>query len=66
MLSDKALQEFRGLYKEEFGKEISDADALEFGTNLLNFFNHIYRPLKRGWLNEYKNYNDKSSKLQNS
>ena len=47
MISDAALQEFKKLYVEEFGEEISDEQAMELGTNLLTLFHHIYRPLKK-------------------
>lgn len=49
ILSQSALQEFKKLYFEEFGEEISDEQAVELGTNLLTFFDHIYRPVKKEW-----------------
>lgn len=52
MISETALQEFKRLWLEEFGEEISDEQAMEVGTNLLNLFNHIYRPVKKSWLEE--------------
>jgi hypothetical protein len=36
-ISDKALEEFKAIYKKEHGKEINDADAREEAENLLNF-----------------------------
>jgi len=50
MISDTALQEFKKLYVEEFGEEISDEQAMELGTNLLTLYYHIYRPVKNDWL----------------
>lgn len=50
MISEAALQEFKNLYVEEFGEEISDEQAMELGINLLTLFNHIYRPVKKEWL----------------
>ena len=51
MISETALQEFKKLYVEEFGEEISDEEAIELGINLLTIFNHIYRPvLKKDWI----------------
>lgn len=38
MLSPKAIKEFKKIFKEEFGKELSDKEAFESGTNLLNYF----------------------------
>ncbi len=50
MLSDAALQEFKKIYGEEIGEEISDERAMELGANLLTLFHHIYRPVKKDWL----------------
>lgn len=50
MISDAALQEFKKLYVEEFDEEISDEEAVNLGVNLLTLFNHIYRPVKKDWL----------------
>ena len=50
MISETALQEFKSLYVEEFGEEISDEKAIELSINFLTLFNHIYRPIKKDWL----------------
>lgn len=50
MISETALQEFKKLWLEEFNEEISDEKAMEFGVNLLTLFDHIYRPVKKEWL----------------
>ena len=50
MISEAAVQEFKMLYVQEFGEEISDEQAMELGTNLLTLFHHIYRPVKKDWL----------------
>jgi hypothetical protein len=52
MISSAALQEFKVLWREEFGSEISDEQATEIATNLLTAFNHSYRPVKKEWLRE--------------
>ena len=52
MVSEKALQEFKKIWKEEFGEEISDQKALDEATALLTFFDAIYRPIKKEWLDE--------------
>jgi hypothetical protein len=52
MISETALQEFKRLYAEEFGEEISDEKAMELGSSLLSLFDHIYRPVKKKWLDE--------------
>jgi len=55
MLSTQALQEFKEIWKQEFGEEISDDLAIEEGINLLTFFNAIYRPIKEEWVKDYDN-----------
>ena len=52
MLSDQALKEFKEIWLKEFGEEISDERAVELGINLLNLFDHIYRPVPREWMEE--------------
>ncbi len=47
MLSKKALQEFKEIWLEEIGEEISDELAMSSATTLLNAFDKIYRPIKR-------------------
>lgn len=43
--SKKAIEEFKEIYRKEFGEEISDAQAEEMGENLIELFKIIYRPL---------------------
>ena len=52
MLSKKALEEFKAIWRKQFGEDISDGKATEEATNLLNLFNVIYRPIKKEWANE--------------
>lgn len=52
MISKKAIEEFKAIWKGEFNEEISDEKATEEGINLLTMFNAIYRPLKKSWLSE--------------
>jgi hypothetical protein len=59
MISKKALDEFKSIWKKQFGEEISDQKALEQGTNLLNLFNAVYRPIKKEWVEENKNREEK-------
>ncbi len=47
MLSKKAIDEFKAIYKKEFGQEISDAEAQEKGMKLLRFFKIIYKPIPK-------------------
>lgn len=50
MLSEAALQDFKKVYREEFGEEIADDEAVALGTNLLSLFHYIYRPVKKDWM----------------
>ena len=45
MISKEYLEKFKEIYKKEFGKEISDEDALEQGTKLLRMVELIYKPM---------------------
>ena len=42
-LSKKAIDEFKEIYKKEYGKELSDEEAFDSATNLLNFFEALYK-----------------------
>jgi hypothetical protein len=54
MVSEKALQEFKNIWREEFGEEISDEKALEEATALLTLFDAVYRPIPKAWNDEYE------------
>lgn len=38
MLSDKAIQEYKEIFKNEYGQDLTDAEAREQGERLLKFF----------------------------
>lgn len=42
-LSKAAIEEFKRIYKEEFGEELSDQEATEKAQRLISFFKIIYR-----------------------
>jgi len=42
MLSDKAVQEFKDIFKKEYGKELTDSEAREYSQRLMNFFEILY------------------------
>ena len=44
MISKESLEEFKKIYKKEFGEEISDQEAFERATNLLNLYRILYKP----------------------
>ena len=45
MLTKQDITKFRKLYKQEFGVEISEVDAREQGTQLLNLMSVVYKPM---------------------
>ena len=49
MLSQKAIQEFKNIWKQENGADISDDFANRRGRKLLEIFDEIYRPVKKDW-----------------
>ena len=53
MLSNNALEDFKRIWKEEYGTDIPNDFAVEQATTLLTFFNAIYKPLKKEWVDEY-------------
>lgn len=46
-ISDEKIEEYRKIYKEEFGKEISKEEARRQGTNLVNLMKLIYKPITK-------------------
>lgn len=52
-LSKKALDEFKAIYKAEYGVELSNAEALDKGIRLLRLFKEVYRPIKNTTQNNY-------------
>lgn len=47
MISDKALKEFKAIYKKNFDIELSDQDALDSATKLLRLVEIIYKPMTK-------------------
>jgi hypothetical protein len=47
-LSKEAIEEFRQIYKQEFGEEISKEKADQLGTNLVDLFKIIYKKIPEG------------------
>lgn len=54
MISEKALKEFKEIYKKKTGKDLSDQDALESATKLMTLVSAVYRPIPKKWLDELK------------
>lgn len=46
MLSNKAVQEFREIWLNEYGQRINSKEAREKATRLIHLFKSIYLPRK--------------------
>lgn len=59
-LSEKAIQEFRQIYKQEFDKEITPSEADRLGTNLISLIKLVYKPIP---INQSEGSTARSGKL---
>ncbi len=53
-LSKKAIDEFREIFRKEFGEELSDNEASTRATNFLELFSLIYKPVRKNPQNAKK------------
>lgn len=60
MISNEALLEFKQIWMDEFGEEISDEVATRKAINLLTMFDTVYRPIKR---EEFEKYEDENGNV---
>lgn len=44
-LSREAIEEFKKIYQDEFGEELTDDEVQEIATRLLRFFGILHKPL---------------------
>lgn len=44
-LSREAIDEFKTIYKDEFGVELTDDEVKEIATRLLRFFGILHKPM---------------------
>ena len=58
MLSEKAVQKFKRLYKQRFNEELSDKEAYQRANNLLNLYRAVYTPLIQGEKNNENDYDN--------
>ena len=47
IISEKALKDFKAIYKKKFDVELSDRDALESATKLLRLVEIVYKPMTK-------------------
>lgn len=48
MISDEQLGKYKKIYKKQFGKDISDEEALRQATSLLRMVELVYKPMTVG------------------
>jgi hypothetical protein len=48
LITRELLEEFKELYRKEFGVKLSDENALKRALNVLQLFEAIYRPIPPG------------------
>lgn len=53
MISQEALEKYKEIYKKEFGKDISDQEALDQAVSLLTLMDIVYRPVKKKWVEKF-------------
>lgn len=46
-LSKERVEEFKRIYKKETGKDISDEEALDSATSLVEMIRLVYKPIKK-------------------
>jgi hypothetical protein len=57
MISDQALQEFKTIWRNETGQEMTDKEALTAAVALLHLFDVIYHPIPKEWSDDYDKTN---------
>ena len=53
MLSKEALEEFKKLYKEQYGEELNDFVATEAANRLVRMMDVVYKPIPKAWEEQY-------------
>ena len=53
MLSKEAIEEFKKLYKEQYGEGLNDFVATEAANRLVRMVDLIYKPIPKAWEKQY-------------
>lgn len=64
MISKDSLDKFKSIYKAEFGVDLSDADALEQATRLLNLCRVVMQPMPKAMEPRYKEILEDTEKVR--
>lgn len=64
MISKQALEEFKEIWRQENpGQDIDDATAMDQAVALLTIMDTVYKPIKKEWLEKYKDEVDKENSV---
>jgi hypothetical protein len=47
MLSKESIEEFKEIYKKDYGVDLTNEEATKFATKFLNLMKIVYRPIKK-------------------
>ena len=62
MISKQALEEYKEIWRRENpGKDIDDQTGMDEAVALLTLMDTVYRPVKKEWLDKYKEENPANS-----
>lgn len=53
-ITEKDVAKFKELYKKETGEDISDEEALDSVTSLVEMIKLIYKPIKKSEFDKYE------------
>lgn len=62
MISQKSLDEFKRLYREHFGKDLTNAEAYEKGSRLIRLLEIVYKPMTKEEFDRMKEISELNSK----
>ena len=65
MITEKALKEFKLIYKKEFNVDLSDQDALEKATQLLNLMKAVYDHIPKDDYEKLQGHREEGKKWGN-
>jgi hypothetical protein len=54
MISKEYLDKFKNIYKNKFGKDLSNQDTLEKATKLLRLVEIVYKPMTKEEYNKVR------------
>lgn len=65
MLPREAVLEYQDIYKSLHGSEISYEQAEEQGSELIQLFQAVYRPIPKSWVNQRSKGGEKNGDKHN-